>query len=330
MKDNLIIFGTGSVAYQLYTSLDMKSVEIISFVNSDSSVDKFCEYPVILPEEIKNYNYDYIIIASGYVEKILSVLLQLGIEKRKIVSFIYDESQTYKGMSDALSQYLNEKYNRDKIKTWLKGGLPAIYPAVFWRNEYALAEINKDFVREQQLVLVAKQLDKNKTDGAIAECGVFRGDFTVVIDRVFQERKLYLYDSFEGFSSNDVFNDATIDNKMGEKAKFKDTNVELVLDRLGETNNTIIVKKGFFPESFDEYEERFSFVSIDFNLYDPVFQALDIFYDKMINGGYILVSDYNAPFYDGTKRAVDDWCEKNNKNVIPVPDFYGSILLVKE
>lgn len=76
--------------------------------------------------------------------------------------------------------------------------------------------------------------------------------------------------------------------------------------------------------------QKFVFVSIDFNLYEPVKEALEIFWNSLEKGGIILVSDYSAPFYEGTKVAVDEWCKKNNKIPIPIPDYYGSVLIVKE
>lgn len=40
--------------------------------------------------------------------------------------------------------------------------------------------------------------------GACAELGVFRGDTAAIINKVFSDRKLYLFDTFEGFDKNDI------------------------------------------------------------------------------------------------------------------------------
>ena len=71
-------------------------------------------------------------------------------------------------------------------------------------------------------------------------------------------------------------------------------------------------------------------MSVDLNLYKPVYDALEKFYPLLSEGGYILVSDYYAPFYSGTKDAVDEFCKKFHKTLIPVSDFYGSALIIKE
>ena len=43
-----------------------------------------------------------------------------------------------------------------------------------------------------------------KLDGSVAECGVYKGEFASVINRCFYDRKLYLFDIFEGFDLRDV------------------------------------------------------------------------------------------------------------------------------
>ena len=60
--DKILVFGTGSVSYALYKRIDIQKVKIVAFVNSDSSRKSFEGYTVIMPEEIKHYEYDYVLI----------------------------------------------------------------------------------------------------------------------------------------------------------------------------------------------------------------------------------------------------------------------------
>lgn len=329
--EKIIVFGTGSAANEFVELIDHDKVKIIAFINSDESVKSFCGYDVIIPETVKDYEYDYIVIASGYVHKITEVLLHVGVKEEKIVSYIYDDAKTYQGILNNINIYLDKMYNRGKVSNWMKDTrkIPMIYPATLWKDQCILSDFYKDFVREQTMSLVSNVICENEVRGAIAELGVFRGDFTIIMDRVFQRRKLYLFDTFEGFVVRDVEADAAINNETGELGKFKDTSVEFVLSRLS-GGNEVIVKKGYFPDTFDLSEEMFAFVSIDLNLYDPVKSALELFYPRMEKGGYILVSDYLAPFYEGTKKAVDDWSGETGVKFVPVADFYGSVLIVKE
>lgn len=329
--ENIIVFGTGSTAYEFVKLVDNDKVTIIAFINSDISTKSFCGRKVIAPEAVKDYDYDYIVIASGYVNKITELLLEAGVREKKIVSYIYDDAQTYQDILNNTNIYLNKRYNRGKVLEWVKvnRSIPLIYPATLWKDQCLLSDFYKDFVREQTVSLIGSIVNGKKLRGEIAELGVFQGDFTIVINHVFQGKKLYLFDTFEGFAEQDVKEDTTINNESGELGKFKNTSVEYVLNRL-DKRNQVIIKKGYFPETFDLQNELFAFVSIDFNLYDPVRKALELFYPRMVSGGYILVSDYLAPFYEGTKKAVDEWSEKTGVKFVPVADFYGSILIVKE
>ena len=328
--NNILIFGTGSVSYFLLSVIDTSKVNIIAFVNSCESIVKFENYRVIRPNQINKYNYDYLLIASGYYKSIKDVLRKENIEESKIVSFIFDDIEMHEKFNGLLNESVNSYLNRELIKKWLRDDykLPRFYLATMWKSQILLDDIRKDFVREQIVQLLASEINRKSVEGSVAELGVYKGDFTVVINSIFRDRKLYLYDTFEGFLNEDVKNDQTIGNKANELMKFKDTSADLVISRLKYPERVQIVE-GYFPESFAQNNERFCFVSVDLNLYDPVRSALDIFYEKLASGGYILISDYEAPFYEGTRQAIQDWSDKNNINFIPIPDLYGSVLVCK-
>ena len=326
-----VIFGTGSVAESLFPKLDLQKVNIVGFVDDKRQGEQFHGYDIYSTHEIRTLKYDVFIIASGYVRQISNLLIEQGVTKEKIIGFIYDEKSTYLGIADAINRYLDQEYNRNSIYDYLNDGqtLSEIYPATVWNESIVRENVYKDFVREQLLKMIADQLYAKKVTGDVAELGVYRGDFTVVIDEVFPDRVLYLFDTFSGFSKADVEIDDSITNKVGEENKFKDTSTEVVLDRL-KNKNRARFKVGYFPDSFDLWDQTFAFVSIDLNLEKPVKDALNVFYPRMQHGGMILVSDYYAPFYGGTRISVDSWCEENGKVAVPIPDFYGSALIVKD
>ena len=327
-KNTIIVFGTGSVAKAFLEEVSCET-KIVGFVNSNEEVRDFYGYKVITPEEIKEYEFDYIVVASGYYNEIESKLLALGCDKNKIVGFIFDEIESYREMSDAISYFLDKRYHRDMIKMFLKTDrlYPEINASVVWKNN-GFKKIEKDFVREQLMNFMAQEIERKKVFGAVAELGVYRGDFTVVINKVLPQRTLYLFDTFCGFGEEDVQNDPTIENKTNEILKFHNTSEEFVLSRLGKPDLTII-KKGWFPDTFDLWDKEFCFVSIDLNIYHPVIKALELFVPRVSGGGYILISCFNAPFYDGTRKAVIDYCDKENLSFLPIPDLYGSVVICK-
>lgn len=171
--------------------------------------------------------------------------------------------------------------------------------------------------------------------GEIAELGVYQGEFAQYLNQMFPERKLYLFDTFEGFNNNDVIKDQSEEFTDSDWFKkwnyFKNTNVEMVLGKMLYPEQCI-VKKGYFPDTIPEEEIRYAFVSLDCDLYTPIIEGLRYFYPRLSNGGYIMIHDYNQYYYlKGVKQAVNDY-EKEIGVIIPkvpITDLCGSLVLCK-
>ena len=89
-----------------------------------------------------------------------------------------------------------------------------------------------------------------------------------------------------------------------------------------------IIKKGFFPESAKNINEKFCFVNLDMDLYNPTLMGLEWFGNRMIKGGCILVHDYFSETFMGVRQAVNEYLE-NHKNIYYLPIGDGiSIALV--
>lgn len=184
-----------------------------------------------------------------------------------------------------------------------------------------------DYIRNSTLELISYEIyDKNIT-GCVAELGVYRGDFAKYINIAFPDRKLYLFDTFEGFDKKDVSTELENNYSNGEQ-DFSETSINIVLDKMKYRQNCII-KKGYFPESAVELNETFSFVSIDVDLYEPMYKGLYFFYEKLNNGGYIMIHDYNNKGYNGVKTALKKFSEEKKVPYIPICDAWGSAIIMK-
>jgi len=60
--------------------------------------------------------------------------------------------------------------------------------------------VSLDYVRYATLSLCYEEIAYHKLEGSVAEVGVFRGDFAKRLNLLFPDKKLYLFDTFEGFS----------------------------------------------------------------------------------------------------------------------------------
>jgi hypothetical protein len=145
--------------------------------------------------------------------------------------------------------------------------------------------------------------------GNIAECGVWTGETAKYLNRYFNDRKLWLFDTFEGYpeesicSDRDIkgFSEATLNRVQGTY-----TSVELVMGKMTFPEN-VAIRKGFFPDSAAGVDGRFCLVHIDMTLYQPTLDTLRFFWDKLECRGTAVVRDYFAAALPGAKRAVDDF-----------------------
>jgi len=177
------------------------------------------------------------------------------------------------------------------------------------------------YARIECLKSIKAMLDEEGvTIGAVAELGVFRGDFAKEINKVFCKNKLYLFDTFEGFTEQDCFIELeqgyTQQNRTGY---FANTTEQIVMAKMQYPENCCICK-GFFPESAKGIDDNFLFVNLDADLYAPTLAGLEFFYPRMVKGGIIFVHDYFSKSFFGAKGAVREFCKKQNISYLPIGD----------
>lgn len=183
--------------------------------------------------------------------------------------------------------------------------------------------------RRECLEKIAVIFKDKKTEGAAAELGVYRGDFAKVINEVFPDRKLYLFDTFEGFPEQDMNYEAENNLLMAEVGKFKNSSVEYVLSKMPHRENCII-RQGYFPDTARGLEdERYAFANIDADLYKPILAGLEYFWPRMSDNGYIFVHDYFSFSYAGARKAVEEFAERNEIGFVPIGDTL-SVAFVKK
>ncbi len=164
----------------------------------------------------------------------------------------------------------------------------------------------------------------NGINGSVAECGVYRGDFSKYLNEFYYDRKLYLFDTFEGFDERDVqFEESLmekgfLESKFHKKGYFNDTAINIVMDKMTYPEN-IIIRKGWFPQSASNINDTFCFVMLDMDLYQPMLAGLRFFWDKIEEGGAILCHDYFHNSLTGVKQAVTDFENEIGRRIIKAP-----------
>ena len=154
------------------------------------------------------------------------------------------------------------------------------------------------------------------------ECGVFRGFSALLLARVARERlggfdgsAMFLLDSFEGLAApSDEDTVVMVDEAAGglrmasPPLGFSGTSSAHVAQVLGEFPEATICK-GWIPAAFAQLpDERWSFVHVDVDLFQPTLRCLEYFHQRLLPGGIIVCDDYVTPFYPGAMLAWDEFC----------------------
>ncbi|GAA0085613.1 hypothetical protein UT300007_20520 [Clostridium sp. CTA-7] len=333
----VLIFGTGGIYSILKQSINMNKVEIVAFIDDDTMkhgtyIDGIRVVPI---SEIENLKYEYVIIASGNYDYINERLEKYGVEKSKIIATTLDNSQVLKRIEKEINKKIDEIANFNILSELLKedkkieGCYNCNMPLLGRTREFNFYDYNKsDYVRMSSIELIAYEINSKKIKGCVAELGVYKGDFAKIINKLFPERKLYLFDTFSGFDMNDICIDKNKKFSTNISKQFSDCNLDSVISNMEYPENCII-RKGYFPKTAENLQEKYVFVSIDADLYKPIYDGLEYFYKNLVHGGYIIVHDYNNAMFKGAKSAVIDFCQKYNIGYVPLSDVCGSVVITK-
>lgn len=147
--------------------------------------------------------------------------------------------------------------------------------------------------------------------GDVVEFGCYRGDTSLLFQKLLQtkapEKKLWLYDSFEGLPAKTI-KDASVAGdafKAGELLVSK----REVVERFKKAGLLIPrIRKGFFENlSPEDVPEKIAFAFLDGDLYQSIKTSLKLVIDKMTDGSVLIIHDYNNPELPGVARAVDEF-----------------------
>ncbi|MBQ4361440.1 MAG: class I SAM-dependent methyltransferase [Lachnospiraceae bacterium] len=207
-------------------------------------------------------------------------------------------------------------------------------------------------VRLAALRLIADQIRERNAAGQTAELGVYQGAFAAEISRLFPDRRLYLFDTFEGFDEQDLASEKEIGgrNAHAKPGDFSDTSAEYVIARLPHPEQAYICK-GRFPDSLwdgayhaggeraaglpahitgeEMVREKYALVSLDTDLYEPTLSGLQFFWPRLSPGGAIILHDYNSAQYPGVHRAALEYAEEEGIYPVPLMDIHGTAVFIK-
>ena len=115
-----------------------------------------------------------------------------------------------------------------------------------WSDDRAKPQT--DIIRLYFLYLILHVIRDNKLEGSMAEVGVFRGHSASIINQLFPDKKLYLFDTFCGFEEKDVSYEAEMETSDARKGQFENTSETIVRKKLSSPRDVIFCP-GNFPDT---------------------------------------------------------------------------------
>lgn len=224
------------------------------------------------------------------------------------------DSQLYKKIRFWKSISIRDFFNLEKL--WL---FKKVYP-------YTMSS----YQRLSNVYELSKKIEKEKTEGAFVECGVWKGGCSAIMgfvaDKANSQRKIWLFDSFEGLPEPTKKDGSIAINYAGNKAEGKlktinkcvgqlDDVKEVFFQLLNLNPENVVIKKGWFQNTLPEAKKKIGKISIlrlDGDWYESTKCCLDNLYDNVIVGGYIIVDDYGH--WEGAKKAIDEFFVNHHIN----------------
>lgn len=150
---------------------------------------------------------------------------------------------------------------------------------------------------ERLFIMWAAAKHVSDLDGDFVECGVYAG-FTSYFMAKHCKTKIHLFDSWEGVTDfTEYDNDYYKDNPF----KIEMSTAETTLSQF----DNKVFHKGEVPFEFDQVE-KISLLHIDMDNYNPTKIALEGLWDKVVDGGIVVV-DFHDGWASGAEKATKEF-----------------------
>ncbi len=233
-----------------------------------------------------------------------------------------------------------------------RGNLDSVFPSDLTDEE------RKNIMSVRQMTMTSMErmvslsraidhLEKNNIAGDIVECGVWKGGSMMLVARKLIQhgninRKLFLFDTFEGMSEPGKEDVSQIDNTSAQEllnaaGRLDGDNVwcysslDQVKGNLASTGypfENIVFVKGKVEDTLPHQGiGTIALLRLDTDWYESTRHELETLYDKLVVGGILILDDYGH--WGGSRKAVDEFIEKRQLNIFLNRIDYTGRLAVK-
>lgn len=211
---------------------------------------------------------------------------------------------------------------------------PDILEKEFWEiynfcKPYTMTSVERMY----SLYCSVKYILSKGLEGDFVECGVWRGGSSMLVakmlvNRNIYNRKIYLYDTFEGMppSSNEDISYkgqdaktlfyANIKNKEESAwclADLADVKKNLISTNFPESN--LIFVKGKVEETLPSNQPsgKIALLRLDTDWYESTKHELNVLFPLLVENGILIIDDYGH--WQGCRKAVDEYFDSNKYSI---------------
>lgn len=164
--------------------------------------------------------------------------------------------------------------------------------------------------RLKTLWLLTQNLNKQNIQGDIVECGVRDGGSAAILAAAMGNRKIWLYDSFQGLPQT-VHKDGERAKQEIGKAVGSIGKVHEAMRRVGVDQDRCVIVEGWFENTFRNEKalpNKVALLHCDADFYKPTLLTLRTFYHRIPRGGYVVLDDFAG--WEGQRIAFYEFCEQ--------------------
>jgi O-methyltransferase len=197
------------------------------------------------------------------------------------------------------------------------------YPIFEKCKDYSMTSLDRMYSLFKSVIYIVE----NNIPGDFVECGVWKGGSSMVIAETLSmmnitDRKIYLYDTFEGMpepSSQDTKIRGGKDPKAiweseKENGGWCAVSLEEVQSNLKKTSypfENLIFVKGMVEKTIPTtIPEHISLLRLDTDFYDSTYHEFVHLYPKLSPKGILIIDDYGS--WKGSRDASDAYFKEHN------------------
>jgi O-methyltransferase len=194
-------------------------------------------------------------------------------------------------------------------------------------KKYSMTSLDRMYALFKSVIYVVD----NNIPGDFVECGVWRGGSSMLIAETLKlmnqtDRKIYLYDTFEGMpepSSKDTKIRKSEDPKKIWESEQKNggwcaVSLEEVQSNLQRTNypfSNLIFVKGMVEDTIPTTApDTISLLRLDTDFYDSTYHEFVHLYPRLSHKGILIIDDYGS--WKGSRDASDQYFKENNIHLL--------------